>query len=73
MDKMVSPEQFVKTFGPALQEYLEYQYRKEGHMLDLLAASGEFFTVSFHSVSAAISTLQYTESTTSKTRTTSKK
>jgi hypothetical protein len=73
MSQMMSPETFVKEFGPALQEYLEYQYRNEGHILDMTAASGEFFTVSYHSVHAAMNALQYTEPTASKGRASSKK
>lgn len=63
MNQMMSPEQFVAHFAPALQEYLEYQYSKEGHILDMTAASGEFFTVSFHSIHAAMDALRYTEPT----------
>lgn len=64
MKSMMSPEQFVKEFSIALQDYLEYQYRDQGHLLDFLAASGEFFSVSYHSVSAAMNVLDYTEATT---------
>jgi hypothetical protein len=70
---MMSPERFVNEFAPALQEYLEYQYRNEGHILDMCAAAGEYFTVSFTSVSAALSAVEYTEPTTSKGRASSKK
>lgn len=69
----ITPAQFVETFGPALQDYLEYQYRESGHILDMMAASGEFFTVSYNSVGAAIPILDYTETVTSKGRTTPKK
>ena len=73
MSQMMSPETFVKEFGPALQEYLEYQYRNEGHILDMCAAAGEYFTVSYTSVGAAMSALQYTEPATPKGRASSKK
>ena len=73
MSQMMSPERFVNEFAPALQEYLEYQYRNEGHILDMCAAAGEYFTVSFTSVSAALSAVEYTEPTTSKGRASSKK
>ena len=73
MSTMMSPETFVKEFGPALQEYLEYQYRNEGHILDMCAAAGEYFTVSYTSIGAAMSALQYTEPVTSKRNSTSKK
>ena len=69
----MSPETFVKEFAPALQEYLEYHYRDEGHLLDMISASADFFSVSFHSVSASISALDYTEPATSKRRASSKK
>jgi len=63
MSQMMSPERFVNEFAPALQEYLEYQYRKEGHILDMIAAAGEYFTVSFSSASAVLSAVKYTEPT----------
>lgn len=73
MNPMMSPEKFMAHFGPALQSYLEYQYQKEGHILDMTAAAGEFFSVSYHSVAAAMDALPYTDVAASKTRTTSKK
>ena len=73
MEHLMTPEKFVTHFAPALQDYLEYQYSKNGHILDLCAASGEFFTVSYNSVGAAIPILDYTETVTSKGRTTPKK
>jgi hypothetical protein len=73
INPMLSPAKFVEEFGPALQEYLEYQYGKEGHLLDMIPAAGEFFTVSYHSVYAAMDVFEYTSSTTSKSKTTSKK
>jgi hypothetical protein len=66
MSQMMSPERFVNEFAPALQEYLEYQYRNEGHILDMCAAAGEYFTVSFSSISAALNAVEYTEFTSSK-------
>lgn len=63
MKAMMSPKQFVEEFSGALQDYLEYQYRDQGHLLDLIAASGEFFSVSYHSVSSAMNILDYTETT----------
>jgi hypothetical protein len=66
MSQMMSPERFVDEFAPALQEYLEYQYRNEGHILDMIAAAGEYFTVSFSSASAVLNAVQYTETTSSK-------
>lgn len=67
-NQIISPTDFVRQFGPALQEYLEYQYNKEGHILDLLAASGEFFSVSYHSVGASIELLGYTHPVTTSPR-----
>lgn len=73
MSQMMSPERFVNEFAPALQEYLEYQYRQEGHILDMCAAAGEYFTVSYTSINAALTAVEYTEPATSKRKTTSKK
>lgn len=67
-NQIVTPKDFVEALAPALQEYLEYQYDKNGHILDLLAASGEFFSVSYHSVSASIELLGYTHSVTTSPR-----
>ena len=66
MSHMVTPEQFVQAFGPALEEYLEQQFRKDGHILDMLATASEFFGVSHHSVHAATSLLEYTHTATEK-------
>ena len=63
MEHLMTPEKFVAHFAPALQDYLEYQYSKNGHILDLCAASGEFFTVSHHSVLAAMDAIGYTKTT----------
>lgn len=67
-NQIVSTADFVKQFGPALQEYLEYQYKKDGHILDLMASAAEFFSVSCHSVSASIELLGYTHSVTTSPR-----
>ena len=53
MEELVSPDKFLEVFGPALVEHLTCQYKSGGHVLDLLAASSDFFSVSYHSVSAA--------------------
>jgi hypothetical protein len=61
VNPMLSPAKFVEEFGPALQSYLQYQYQKEGHLLDMIPAAAEFFTVSYHSVAAAMDLFNYTE------------
>lgn len=52
-DYDITPREFVQVFGPALEEYLENSYGKEGsHTLDLLPAASVFFEVSYHALSA---------------------
>lgn len=63
-NQIVTTKEFVEALAPALQEYLEYQFKKDGHILDLMASAAEFFSVSFHSVSASIELLGYTTSVT---------
>lgn len=49
----ITPEKFVKVFGPALQEFLEQSYGKDGaNVLDLLAQSGTFFDAAYHASSS---------------------
>jgi hypothetical protein len=63
INKGMTPSRFVEVFGPALQEYLENTYGKDGaYVLDLLPQSAEFFSVSYHAVSA----LEYADYTSSK-------
>lgn len=59
----MSPERFVETFGPALQEYLEQSYGKDDntHVCDMLAHSGGFFDATYHSISAFLYNVDYTE------------
>ncbi len=58
LNENVSPKRFVEVFGPALEEYLGQTYGKEGaYFIDLLPQAAEFFSVSYHAVSA----LQYAE------------
>lgn len=72
MSQMMSPERFVNEFAPALQEYLEYQYREQGHLLDMCAAAGEYFTVSYTAVNAALAAVGYTEPAATKSAKTKK-
>jgi hypothetical protein len=63
LDRNMTPAEFLDVFGPALEEYLRQTYGKEGaYVLDLLPQSAEFFSVSYHAVSA----LRYAEYTSSK-------
>lgn len=63
LDKSITPSRFLEVFGPALEEYLVQTYGKEGaYVLDLLPQSAEFFSVSYHAVSA----LRYADYTSSK-------
>lgn len=62
----MSPAQFVETFGPALQDYLEQSYGKEEdtHISDMLAHTGGFFDASYHALSSflySIDKKDYTE------------
>lgn len=59
----MSPKQFVETFGPALEEYLSQSYGREPdtHVCDLLAHTGAFFDATYHSISAYLDTIRYTE------------
>jgi len=58
LNENMTPRRFLEVFGPALEGYLEQTYGKEGaYVLDLLPQSAEFFSVSYHAVSA----LQYAE------------
>lgn len=59
--QIITPATFVESYSGALQDYLEMQYQESGHLLDLLAAAGEFFSVSYHSISATIEMFDYTE------------
>jgi hypothetical protein len=53
IDRSITPAEFLEVFGPALEGYLEQTYGKEGaYVLDLLPQSAEFFSVSYHAVSA---------------------
>jgi len=61
--QIITPATFVESYSGALQDYLEMQYQESGHLLDLLAAAGEFFSVSYHSISATIGMFDYTETT----------
>jgi hypothetical protein len=62
INKDMTPSRFVEVFGPALQEYLEQTYGKDGaYVLDLLPQSAEFFSVSYHAIAA----LEYSEYTSS--------
>lgn len=72
MSQMMSPKKFVENFAPALEEYLEYQYRQEGHILDMCAAAGEYFTVSYTSIDAALAAVEYTEPAATKSAKTKK-
>jgi hypothetical protein len=59
--KDMTPGRFVEVFGPSLEDYLRQTYGKDGaYVLDLLPTAAEFFSVSYHAVSA----LQYAEMTT---------
>lgn len=55
---------FVKHYSAALEEYLYMQYKDEGHVLDLMMASAEFFSVSYHTVDATLDIFDYTQNTT---------
>lgn len=66
MNTSTSPEKFVKEYGPALEEYLQTQFREQGHVLDMLASAAEFFSVSYYSVGASLEILKYTEPATEK-------
>jgi hypothetical protein len=59
----MSPQQFVETFGPALQGYLEQSYGKESdtHVCDMLAHTGAFFDATYHAIDAYIHKSPYTE------------
>lgn len=59
--QIISVEKFIESYGPALEEYLHCQYNGNGHILDLLAASSEFFSVSLHSVGVTLDLVDYTE------------
>lgn len=49
----MTPERFLEVFGPSLVDYLKQTYGKEGaYILDLLPQAAEFFSVSYHAVSA---------------------
>ena len=53
IDRSITPAEFLEVFGPALEGYLEQTYGKKGaYVLDLLPQSAEFFSVSYHAVSA---------------------
>jgi hypothetical protein len=53
INKGMTPSRFLEVFGPALQEYLEQTYGKDGaYVLDLLPQSAEFFSVSYHAICA---------------------
>jgi len=61
LNENITPSRFLEVFGPALEAYLEQSYGKDGaYVLDLLPQAAEFFSVSYHAVSA----LQYAEMTT---------
>jgi hypothetical protein len=63
INRGMTPSRFVEVFGPALQEYLENTYGKDGaYVLDLLPQSAEFFSVSYHTI-AALEYAEYTSST----------
>ena len=55
----MSPAQFLETFGPALQDYLEQSYGKEEdtHVSDMLAHTGAFFDAAYHTVSSFLYTV----------------
>ena len=49
----MTPERFLEVFGPSLVDYLKQTYGKEGaYVLDLLPQAAEFFSVSYHAISA---------------------
>lgn len=57
----MTPQRFLEVFGPSLVDYLTQTYGKEGaYILDLLPQASEFFSVSYHAVSA----LEYADTTT---------
>lgn len=60
-NQIITTSKFVEAYGPALEEYLHCQYNGNGHILDLLAASSEFFSVSLHSVGVTLDLVDYTE------------
>jgi hypothetical protein len=70
----MSPQQFVETFGPALQDYLEQSYGKDSdtHVCDMLAHTGAFFDATYHSIGAFLYKVDYTKVTTPKGRASSK-
>lgn len=69
----MSPAQFVETFGPALQGYLEQSYGKtpDTHVCDLLAHTGAFFDATYHSVEALLYASAYTKPVATEEQTTS--
>ena len=63
LNRDMTPKRFLEVFGPALEEYLAQTYGKEGaYPLDLLPQAAEFFSVSYHALSA-IQYADYTSST----------
>lgn len=53
LNRDMTPERFLEVFGPALVDYLTQTYGKEGaYVLDLLPQASEFFSVSYHALSA---------------------
>lgn len=71
----MSPAQFVETFGPALQDYLEQSYGKkeDTHVCDMLAHTGAFFDATYHAIDALIYKTDYSKTVASKGRASSKK
>jgi hypothetical protein len=62
-NREMTPQRFLEVFGPSLVDYLGQTYGKEGaYVLDLLPQAAEFFSVSYHAVSA----LEYADYTSSK-------
>lgn len=60
INRDMTPERFLEVFGPSLVDYLTQTYGKEGaYVLDLLPQAAEFFSVSYHAISA----LQYADYT----------
>lgn len=60
-NREMTPERFLEVFGPSLVDYLTQTYGREGaYVLDLLPQASEFFSVSYHAVSA----LEYADNTT---------
>lgn len=63
INRDMTPERFLEVFGPSLVDYLTQTYSKEGaYVLDLLPQAAEFFSVSYHAISA----IEYADYTFSK-------